>query len=48
MKLQNMKRGETTEQIALFNWAMRSTRFAVPFPHVSRSKRGETHKRPGA
>ena len=25
MKLQNMKRGETTEQIALFNWAMRST-----------------------
>lgn len=25
MKLQNMKRGETTEQIALFNWAMRNT-----------------------
>ena len=43
MRMQNMKKGETTEQMALFVY----TRLAVPFPYVPRPKRGEEDKRGG-
>lgn len=50
MKLQNMKRGETTEQITLFNWAennaqLKSVICSAVSPHVSHSKRGKEDKR---
>lgn len=47
MRMQNMKKGETTEQMALFVWAGNNTRLAVPFPYVPRPKRGEEDKRGG-
>lgn len=47
MKLQNMKRGETTEQITLFNWAENNKHICRAFPSCitfQTRERGQTEQ----
>lgn len=41
MSIQNMKRSETTEQIALFNWAKRTESILPELALCTSAKRGQ-------